>query len=129
LAVGVCGIRTGDDEPDDPAGEEPVDAIAWHSDLTYTALPSRGALLYARVVPEEGGVTGWIDTASVYDALPESTKEKIAGLDAVHSLGPLQQAIKNAKIRSTAPTPKTSRNSPRSSTRWSTAIPRLAAAG
>jgi taurine dioxygenase len=66
------------DAPDDPAGEEPVGAIAWHSDLTYTALPSRGALLYARVVPEEGGVTGWIDTASVYDALPESTKEKIA---------------------------------------------------
>jgi alpha-ketoglutarate-dependent taurine dioxygenase len=44
------------DAPDDPAGEEPVGAIAWHSDLTYTALPSRGALLYARVVPEEGGV-------------------------------------------------------------------------
>ena len=87
------------DEPEDPAGEEPVGAIAWHSDLTYTAFPSRGALLYARVVPEEGGVTGWIDTASVYDALPESTREKIAGLDAVHSLGPLQQAIKNAKVQ------------------------------
>ena len=50
-----------ENEPDDPAGEEPVGAIAWHSDLTYTALPSRGALLYARVVPEKGGVAGWID--------------------------------------------------------------------
>ena len=94
LAAGPLG----DEQPEDGT-EEPVGVIAWHSDLTYTAIPSRGALLYARVVPEEGGQTGWIDTAAVYDALPASTKEKIAGLDAVHSLGPLQQAIKDAKTQ------------------------------
>lgn len=87
------------DERDDATAEEPVGVIAWHSDLTYTAIPSRGALLYARVVPEEGGQTGWIDTAVVFDSLAESTKERIAGLDAVHSLGPLQQTIKGAKIQ------------------------------
>jgi taurine dioxygenase len=93
LAAGPLG----DDEGGHPGAEERVGEIAWHSDLTYTALPSRGALLYARVVPDEGGQTGWVDTAAVYDALPESTKQRIAGLDAVHGLGPLQQAIQDAK--------------------------------
>lgn len=78
----------------DPAGEEIVGQIPWHTDLTYTTTPSRGALLYARVVPEEGGRTGWIDTAHVYDELSETMKHRIEGLRVVHSFASSRAAAK-----------------------------------
>lgn len=81
---------------DDPAREDIVGQIPWHSDLTYTASPSRGSLLLARVVPPELGLTGYIDTAAVYDALPGDLRERIEGRSAVHSLGPIQEALKSA---------------------------------
>lgn len=92
LAVDLSGSFA----PGDPAAEEVVGRIPWHSDLTYRPLPSRGALLYARTVPPEGGETGYVDTAAVYDGLPEELKRRIAGLRAVHSLGPLQQQVRQA---------------------------------
>jgi taurine dioxygenase len=81
---------------DDPGADDVIGTIDWHTDLTYTPLPTRGSLLYARTIPPEGGKTGWVDTAAVYDALPETTKKRIAGLQLIHSLGPLQQAINKA---------------------------------
>ncbi len=81
---------------DDPAREEVVGQIPWHSDLTYTDSPSRGSLLLARVVPPELGMTGFIDTAAVYDALPDDLRARIEGRSAVHSLGPIQEALKSA---------------------------------
>ncbi|HUH36632.1 MAG TPA: TauD/TfdA family dioxygenase [Spongiibacteraceae bacterium] len=69
----------------DPRGDEIVGQIPWHSDLTYTLQPSRGAVLHAVTVPAEGGLTGWIDTAGVYDALSEGLKKRIEGLEVVHS--------------------------------------------
>ena len=82
--------------PGDPGAEDLVGQISWHSDLTYTAFPSRGALLYARTVPPEGGQTGFVDLAKVYDALSDECKRRIEGLSVVHSLGPLQQSIRQA---------------------------------
>jgi taurine dioxygenase len=82
--------------PDDPTGDEVIGEIPWHSDLTYTETPSRGALLLARVVPPERGDTGYIDTAAVYDALPDSMRRRIEGLRAVHSLGPIQEQLRLA---------------------------------
>ncbi len=81
---------------DDPVGEEVVGQIPWHSDLTYTDAPSRGSLLLARVVPPELGETGYIDTAAVYDALPDSLRARITDRRAIHSLGPIQEALKSA---------------------------------
>jgi taurine dioxygenase len=83
-------------QADDPGADDVIGTIDWHTDLTYTPLPTRGSLLYARTVPPEGGKTGWIDTAAVHTALPETTKQRIAGLQVIHSLGPLQQAINQA---------------------------------
>ena len=71
--------------PGDPRGDEIVGSIPWHSDLTYTPEPSRGAVLYAVTVPEQGGLTGWIDTANVYDQLSSDMKARIEGLELVHS--------------------------------------------
>jgi taurine dioxygenase len=64
----------------------------WHTDLSYVREPSRCSLLYAREVPvaDDGRVLGdtlFVSTAAAYDALPEATKQRIAGLKAVHRYG------------------------------------------
>lgn len=93
----VLAAELGDDlADDDPGREEIVGEIPWHSDLTYTDSPSRGSLLLARVVPPELGMTGFIDTAAVYDALPAPLRARIDGRRAVHSLGPIQSALRSA---------------------------------
>ena len=64
----------------------------WHTDLSYVKEPSRCSLLYAREVPvaPDGRVLGdtiFVSTAAAYDALPETTKKRIASLKAVHRYG------------------------------------------
>lgn len=73
--------------PGDPSGDDVVGGVTWHSDLTYVAEPSRGALLYAVEVPVQGGDTGFVDTARVYAAMPGELRERIAGLEVLHSFG------------------------------------------
>ena len=80
---------------DDPTRDDILGEIPWHSDLTYTDSPSRGALLLARTVPPELGLTSWVDTAAVYDALPEMLRQQIEGRRAVHSLGPIQESLRS----------------------------------
>lgn len=66
--------------------EEIVGHIPWHSDQTYTQRPCRGALLRAIEIPPEGGQTGFLDTAAVYEALSDDVKAEIEGLEVVHRL-------------------------------------------
>lgn len=63
-------------------GVPTVGRIPWHTDLVYTTTPNHGALLRMLEMPERGGETGWVDTAAAYDALPESTQQRIEGLEA-----------------------------------------------
>ena len=62
----------------------------WHTDLSYMEVPSRGSMLYAIEIPEEGGEplgdTLFTSTTAAYDALPAETKRRIEGLSAVYSL-------------------------------------------
>jgi taurine dioxygenase len=71
--------------PDDPDADKIVGQIPWHADRAYTPYPTRGALLRAIVIPEEGGCTGWIDTARAYRSLPRDLKRRLQGLRIVHS--------------------------------------------
>lgn len=57
--------------------------IPWHQDTCYTPDICKGAILYMDTPAEVGGQTGWIDTAKAYDALPEATRARIEGLEAV----------------------------------------------
>ena len=61
----------------------------WHTDLSYTAEPSRCSLLYSVEVPFENGValgdTLFVNTAAAYDALSDEMKTRLAGLKATHS--------------------------------------------
>jgi taurine dioxygenase len=62
----------------------------WHTDMSYTDRPPRATLLYALEVPMENGValgnTLYSSAAAAYDSLPEATKQRIAGLRAIHQV-------------------------------------------
>lgn len=70
---------------DDPDADTIIGTIPWHADKMYTPRPNRGALLRSVVRPKEGGNTGWIDTAQVYQALPYRIKCKLQGLHIIHN--------------------------------------------
>lgn len=52
----------------------------WHTDKPYSPVPPMLTTLYAVEVPARGGDTEFANTALAYDALPESTKHRIACL-------------------------------------------------
>ena len=57
----------------------------WHTDDSYMAVPCAATLLYGEVVPPRGGDTSFVNMHAAYDALPGATKERIAGLNAIHT--------------------------------------------
>src|SRR5215207_508159 len=57
----------------------------FHADSSFTDLPSKWSMLRGVIVTPEGGETETIDMRAVYDALPEATKRRIAGLTAQHN--------------------------------------------
>jgi taurine dioxygenase len=61
----------------------------WHSDLCYAAEPSRGSLFYAHEIPMQDGQprgdTLFASMTAAYDALPEATKQTLAGRKAINS--------------------------------------------
>jgi alpha-ketoglutarate-dependent taurine dioxygenase len=60
--------------------------MGWHCDSTYMPVQAKGAVFTAHIVPDEGGETGWADMRAAYDALDAATRQRIAGLQAYHSL-------------------------------------------
>jgi alpha-ketoglutarate-dependent 2,4-dichlorophenoxyacetate dioxygenase len=58
----------------------------WHTDSSFKRLPAYCSMLHARSIPPIGGHTEFADMRAAYDALPEKTKQKIAGLVAYHSI-------------------------------------------
>lgn len=79
----------------------------WHSDHSFMANPSLGAVLRAVEVPAAGGDTMWADMAAAYDNLPEDLKERIESLVAVHdweaSWGALMNDEQKAAFRTSWP--------------------------
>ena len=58
----------------------------WHTDSSYMPLAAKASVLSAQVVPSADGETEWADMRAAYDALDETTRRRIAGLSAHHSL-------------------------------------------
>lgn len=57
----------------------------WHHDSTFMPVQAKGAVFTAEIVPDEGGETGFADMRAAYEALDDSTKDRIAALSAYHS--------------------------------------------
>ncbi len=64
--------------------------IFWHTDGAYLARPHAVSALRALIVPKvDGRILGdtqYSSTTAAYDALPERMKQRIEGLQAVHSI-------------------------------------------
>jgi alpha-ketoglutarate-dependent 2,4-dichlorophenoxyacetate dioxygenase len=58
----------------------------WHTDASFRAVPGALSMLYAHVVPDEGGDTEFADMRAAYDGLPDATKRQLEGLVAEHSI-------------------------------------------
>lgn len=58
----------------------------WHTDASFRAVPGALSLLYAHVIPAEGGDTEFADMRAAYDALDAATKKKLEGRIAIHSI-------------------------------------------
>ena len=58
----------------------------WHTDASFRAVPGALSMLYAYIVPPEGGDTEFADLRAAYDALPDATKKQLEGLVAEHSI-------------------------------------------
>ena len=58
----------------------------WHTDASFRAIPGALSLLYAHIIPDEGGDTEFADLRAAYDALPAATKAQLEGLVAIHSI-------------------------------------------
>jgi alpha-ketoglutarate-dependent 2,4-dichlorophenoxyacetate dioxygenase len=58
----------------------------WHTDASFRAVPGALSMLYAHIVPEEGGDTEFADMRAAYDALDDATRKKLEGLVAMHSI-------------------------------------------
>ena len=65
-------------------GEELQGWLAWHKDSIYTDKLNHGGLLWAQVVPERGGQTGFIDQIAAYDTLPQRLKDACEGLNVLY---------------------------------------------
>lgn len=66
-------------------GKKFINRLDWHMDLNYTGKPNRGALLRAVICPAEDGRTGFGDLAKAYDALDDSVKQQLQGLEVVYA--------------------------------------------
>jgi taurine dioxygenase len=70
-------------------------ATCWHTDSTFEPELPLLAILHAKEVPNDKGGTMFADMRAAFDALPAATKEKLAGLTALHgrSSGPAGERL------------------------------------
>lgn len=59
----------------------------WHSDMSFTTVPSLGSLLRGITIPEVGGDTLFANMYMAYDALSDGMKKLIADLHGIHLSG------------------------------------------
>ena len=83
----ILDIRGAEGRVDDADGDRRFRALdKWHTDVTFRACPSMGAVLRARELPASGGDTLWADAAAAYEGLSDEVKARIEGRTATHDL-------------------------------------------
>lgn len=83
----ILDIRGAEGRVVDADGDRRFRALdKWHSDVTFRAKPSFGAVLRARELPAIGGDTLWCDAAAAYQGLSDPVKALIEGRTATHDL-------------------------------------------
>jgi taurine dioxygenase len=68
----------------EPIGSLGAGEAVWHTDMSYLDVPPMASMLYALEVPPAGGNTSFCSMYSVYQALPDALKHRIANLKIKH---------------------------------------------
>lgn len=67
-----------------PIGNLGAGEAVWHADMTYIEKPPKAGILHSLEIPAEGGNTFFANMFAAYDALDDSLKARIEGLNAIH---------------------------------------------
>lgn len=60
-------------------------ASSWHTDVTFVYAYPKGSILRAITIPEAGGDTLWANGETAYESLPETLRQLVNNLWAVHT--------------------------------------------
>jgi taurine dioxygenase len=75
------------DEHGNPNGRHPdKGTLAWHTDGSWRRVTGQATIIYAEIVPEEGGQTHFCDMYGAYERLSAQWKQRLEGVRAVHNL-------------------------------------------
>lgn len=80
-------LVTNEPKPDGSPSDSRYTGRQWHSDMSFTPVPSLGSLLRGITVPEVGGDTVFANMYLAYETLSGGMKKMIAGLHGVHRSG------------------------------------------
>jgi taurine dioxygenase len=78
------GVLTHMDGDTAGSGKRKIRGTSWHTDASYFDRPPKGTILHAMVIPSDGGDTDFLSCRAAYEALSDSMKHRIDGLNAVH---------------------------------------------
>jgi taurine dioxygenase len=67
-----------------PDGRRYIPGEGFHTDHSNAPQPPKATLLHAMRLPSRGGDTQYVNMHLAYEMLPEETKERITGLEAIH---------------------------------------------
>lgn len=65
-------------------GKRYIPGEGYHTDHSNAARPPKATVLHAVQLPDSGGDTQFVDMHRAYQGLPEETKQRLEGLQAVH---------------------------------------------
>lgn len=82
-------VLSNDLENGEPVGV-PDAGDAWHSDLSFKKIPALVTILFALRLPDQGGDTDFTNCHAAYDALDDHMKERLQGLQGVHTVNKLR---------------------------------------
>ena len=86
-------------------GQAMVNKLDWHMDLHYTGKPNHGALIVAKILPDEDGLTGFGDLALAYDALPDDIKQLIENIEVAYCFSMQRRHMRFVNLEGYEPGP------------------------
>ena len=67
-----------------PDGRRYIPGEGYHTDHSNAVCPPKATVLHAVSLPERGGDTQYVNMHLAYDELPDQTKRRLVGLEAIH---------------------------------------------
>ena len=80
-------LVTNEPKPDGSPSDSRYTGRQWHSDMSFTPVPSLGSLLRALTIPEVGGDTVFANMYLAYETLSDGMKALIADLHGIQMAG------------------------------------------